>query len=828
MTVKQKLLLLIFIAATLSVAQSIVTYVVGKQAESIQSDIESSLVKLQMAETMKFEISQRHKFQRDLLLATTPNAIKISKDNLYASIDINRNIMEQLANLPKDTTEQHAYDSLMALSADSYLGLSSFIALVEDEFTEEAQEYLYDSEFSQTVDRFFKIFDDLATHAHERIAQRQSDALMAQANLNSLTIGLMVLGLILLLITGYVIGHSIEKRLIALRKFAHQLVKTGDFSLETHIDGKDEIADVAESVNHLVKNVNMVITCVNEVMHDLSNGEFNKRVIAPAVGDLNKLKTGVNDSVTQISRLLEQLEVLAQQLSQGITQTNIQGDFKGHFAEIKNKLNDSAFMLNSMVLDLDDAMLAMAKGHFARRLQSEVFGDFEALKHSINHTFDHIDSFVTELSQVQALQSSGNLTGRVEGYYAGMMAGLKDAINNAQSNLIAILYQVAHASEKLELTATGIAAASEGLASRFGDQLAQMSTSAQALTLLVDDINHSSSQASTAKQATFDVEHEVSQGIQVMSDTEMSMIQISDSSKRIEEITQLIDSIAFQTNLLALNAAVEAARAGEHGRGFAVVAGEVRSLAQKSASAAGEIKSLIDETTRRVQEGESNVARMSQTLNGIQQSIQSVSIVADELASNAHSQANNANQVNQTVQTLETQTRDNVAGIHNTRDSSQTLKQLAQSLSTSVDKFELPQLSARETAVLKAKSILIDADIAMDFDFVKNAHRAWKAKIRAFLEGKDIGVTYDIATDPTKCALGQWYYGDGQQFSQLHVMQILGEQHAAMHKTIGLIMDAQAVQDDDAVERGLEQMDQFSEQVIELLDTLQIELSQQV
>jgi methyl-accepting chemotaxis protein len=181
----------------------------------------------------------------------------------------------------------------------------------------------------------------------------------------------------------------------------------------------------------------------------------------------------------------------------------------------------------------------------------------------------------------------------------------------------------------------------------------------------------------------------VQQGGDVVGQVVSTMQDISDSSKKINDIIGVIDGIAFQTNILALNAAVEAARAGEQGRGFAVVASEVRSLAQRSAQAAKEIKNLIGESVGKVEAGTRLVDDAGRTMVDIVAQVKKVNDLIGEISSASLQQTSGIGQIGDAVQQLDQVTQQNAALVEESAAAAESLKHQAASLAQTVSVFKL-------------------------------------------------------------------------------------------------------------------------------------------
>lgn len=198
--------------------------------------------------------------------------------------------------------------------------------------------------------------------------------------------------------------------------------------------------------------------------------------------------------------------------------------------------------------------------------------------------------------------AAGDLTTRVA-LRRNDTTSLMASLDGMQANLRELVTQIKDSASSVALSADEISQGNTELSSRTEQQAAALQETAasmEQLTATVKSNTAGAQQTADSARQTASLARAGETEVQGMSDT---MNAISLSATKVREITAVIESIAFQTNILALNAAVEAARAGEEGRGFAVVAGEVRTLAQRSATAARDIKQLIEQAVEHVESG---------------------------------------------------------------------------------------------------------------------------------------------------------------------------------------------------------------------------------
>ena len=298
---------------------------------------------------------------------------------------------------------------------------------------------------------------------------------------------------------------------------------------------------------------------------------------------------------------------------------------------------------------------------------------------------------VREIGAAAVDLAEGNLTVRQRVYGRDEIAETSRALDTSIRNLNTTLKTILASAQSIDNASREIAQGNAVLARRTRTQAGTLEETGDAMQQMSNQLAQAATHAELADQLAQCANSFAARGGSVVQRLVVTMASIRGSSRRVVEIVGVIDGLAVQTHMLALSAAVEAARAGEHGSGLAVVAGEVRSLAQRSASAAQEIKLLIADSVADIDNGTRSVEEAGASMAEIIDSVQQVGEIIGRIGAGTSEQSRGVLGMQQAIVSMDEITQQNLALVQQAAAAASTLQRQALYLSEAVAIFKLDE-----------------------------------------------------------------------------------------------------------------------------------------
>lgn len=362
--------------------------------------------------------------------------------------------------------------------------------------------------------------------------------------------------------------------------------------------------------------------------------------------------------------------------------------------DVRTELNDAK---NSIEASVREAADRAAAGYEASRNQVIIL-ILVAVAIGAGLAFWLSKSIVVPIREAVAgaqAVAGGDLNGDQRSKNRDETGQLLNALADMRDSLRRIVGNIREGVDTINTASSEIAVGNTDLSQRTEEQASSLEETAASMEELTSTVRQNADNARQANSLARTASENADKGGDVVDEVVKRMAEIRDGSRKMSEIISVIDGIAFQTNILALNAAVEAARAGEQGRGFAVVATEVRSLAQRSASAAKDIKSLIETSVDNINSGSELADKAGDSMDEIVTSIKKVTDIIGEISAASDEQSAGIDQINQAVSQMDEVTQQNAALVEESAAAAESLQSQAEELEVSVSEFRLGTTTAK-------------------------------------------------------------------------------------------------------------------------------------